>query len=238
MRFVPVHSVLPSGVFVVLYFSRARIPLISLNQKIPIADNLGRLHVFSLPGLNCIFVGHAPLSPTAVWLSVSSAHSFWAHARRDAGQSLPPRFSVRRSLTRHSRQILLHPHIFQFFPLSLCVRGQHTTKLPAAANTQTAVCSISRDRQVGLKVTHWMGTTFMGSHVKSQTSAAAVTKLLQLKSQRNCRDCRNRIWRENILYVDPSANATKYKRVRDSREKPRFYGVLTRRNVIPPAITS
>lgn len=65
-----------------------------------------------------VFVGHAPLSPAAVWVSVSSPHVFWARARRDAGPSLLLWFSVMHSLTRHSRQITLHLHILPFFSLS------------------------------------------------------------------------------------------------------------------------
>lgn len=36
---------------------------------------------------------------------------FWVRARRGTGQCLTLRFSVMHSLTRHSRQISLHPHI-------------------------------------------------------------------------------------------------------------------------------
>ena len=101
-------------------------PSDNIAAQIPTADNQRHLWIFIffvlgvelclfLPGLSHIFVGHAPLSPAAVWVSVSSAHVFWARARRDAGQSLPLWFSVMHSLTRHSRRISLHPHILAFF---------------------------------------------------------------------------------------------------------------------------
>lgn len=101
-------------------------PSDNIAAQIPTADNQRHLWILYffflgvglclfLPGLSHIFVGHAPLSPAAVWVSVSSAHVFWARARRDAGQSLPLWFSVMHSLTRHSRRISLHPHILAFF---------------------------------------------------------------------------------------------------------------------------
>lgn len=100
----------------------------------------GGIGVCFPPGLSRIFVGHAPLSPTTVWVSVSLAHVFWVRASRDAGQSLPLWFSVMHSLTRHSRQLSLHPHILSFFPPFLSfffLRGQHTAEPLVATNKVT-----------------------------------------------------------------------------------------------------
>ena len=137
-------------------------PSDNIAAQIPTADNQRHLLIFFLgcrgrlesclflPGLSHIFVGHAPLSPAAVWVSVSSAHVFWARARQEFASVV---FGHAFSHTAFQTDLLTSTHFAFFFfsPLSsflafffffFLLGGQNTTKSAAATNglSNLSVC--------------------------------------------------------------------------------------------------
>lgn len=98
---------------------------LSDNHKFPLLITRGVLGCFLgggnrclfLPGLSRIFVGHAPLSPPAVWVSVSSAHVFLgAGQSRRRAEFASVVFGHAFSHTAFQTDLLTSTHLRLFFP--------------------------------------------------------------------------------------------------------------------------
>ena len=218
-------------------------PSDNIAAQIPTADNQRHLLIFFLgcrgrlesclflPGLSHIFVGHAPLSPAAVWVSVSSAHVFWARARQEFASVV---FGHAFSHTAFQTDLLTSTHFAFFFfsPLSsflgffffFCRRATYSAIRGGRKWSKYFFCLFDCVRSVLPKMylSKWLCTHY--SCWLAGTHEDPLFHSLQTPNRDTIAVMRSFIWRKN-----PCTWAAAEHKATDSRGKP--FLVLWRANV-------